>query len=70
MTKKQRKEIAIMWSAAIISLANYEEIYALLDQEGADTIRQECYALGERILGQRPSITSLPAIIDHVLQNK
>lgn len=71
MTKKQRKEVAIIWTATMLAQSGTDSFHetdtTFEDQEG---ILEEVERLSEKILGNRPYILTLPRIIEWVRNNK
>jgi hypothetical protein len=69
MTKKQHKEIAIMWSATLLDQCGTDS-FDNIDIDDACAICEEVQRLSEKMLRNRPYILTLPRIIQYVLTGK
>lgn len=69
MTKKQQKEIALMWSASVIYQAGMDS-FDDTDSNDSGKIVEFAQELAIKILRNRPLLTDLSDIIKYVIANK
>ena len=67
MTKKQHREIARMWSAAIIYNVGMDSFDSNIDTDASGKIVNETQHLAKSLLKNRPLLHTLPEIIEYVL---
>lgn len=66
MTKKQHKEIALMWSATLIDQAGTDSFDGI-EIYDANAIVEQVRILADKMLKNRPYILTLPRIIEYVV---
>jgi hypothetical protein len=65
MTKKQKIEIAVMWSAAMIHNAGTDSFDTNISEKNAGEIVDNCQKIAAALLNGRPLMNQLPDIINY-----